>query len=95
MRMMNFCKLLFAVLLFLYATFKLFLRHPFNTFFFAKEQDKKRPFEAEYVTRKLKWKFAIRAWFVILTISVRELCQKSPCMTLFEVYRFKRWFLSV
>ena len=65
MRMMNFCKLLFAVLLFLYATFKLFLRHPFNTFFFAKEQDKKRPFEAEYVTRKLKWKFAIRAWFVI------------------------------
>ena len=54
MRMMNFCKLLFAVLLFLYATFKLFLRHPFNTFFFAKEQDKKRPFEAEYVTRKLK-----------------------------------------
>ena len=77
MRMMNFCKLLFVVWLFLFATFKLFLRHSFNTFFFAKKQDRKQPFQAEYVTRKLNWKFAIRdSWFA--TILVRELCQKHP-----------------
>ena len=73
----NFCNLLFVVLLFLFATFKLFLRHSFNIFFFAKEQDRKRPLQAEYVTRKLKWKFAIRdSWFV--TILVRKLYQKPP-----------------
>ena len=41
---MNFCKLLFAVVLFLFATFELFFRHSFTTFLFAEEQDKKRYF---------------------------------------------------
>ena len=30
------------------------VRHSFTTFFFAKKQDRKQPFQAEYVTRKLK-----------------------------------------
>ena len=36
MRMMNFCKLLFAVLLFFFATFKLSFRHSFYHVFLIK-----------------------------------------------------------
>ena len=93
--MMNFCNWLFVVLLFLFATFKLFLRHSFNTFFFAKKQDRKQPFQAEYVTRKLKWKFAIRdSWFV--TILVREPCPPPPeCPTgVFSLYVITCFYFS-
>ena len=75
MKMMNFCKLLFAVLLFLFATFKLFFRHSFTTFFWRKNKLKNGIWHADYLTRKLKWKFDIRdSWLV--TLLVREPCQK-------------------
>ena len=58
MRMMNnSCKLLFAVLLFLFATFKLFFfRHSFAPFFFYPIRVKIKNFtlHADYVTQKLK-----------------------------------------
>ena len=56
MRMMNFCKLLFAVLLF-FATFKLFLvflRLFLTLFALRKNMIKNGTLQAEYVTRKLK-----------------------------------------
>ena len=54
-----------------------FIRHFFNTFFFAKEQERNGPFRAGYVTEKLKWKFAMRdSGFV--TILVSAVCQKHP-----------------
>ena len=62
--MMNFCNWLFVVLLFLFATFKLFLRHSFNTFFFAKEQDRKRPFTSWICDSKTEMKVC-HPWFVI------------------------------
>ena len=54
MRMINLCKLLFAVLLFLFATFKLFFRPYFNTFSLRKNKMKDGTLHADYVTRKLK-----------------------------------------
>ena len=62
--MMNFCNWLFVVLLFLFVTFKLFLRHSFNTFFFAKEQDRKRPFTSWICDSKTEMKVC-HPWFVI------------------------------
>ena len=54
------------------------------------------PLRAEYVTRKLKWKFAIRdSWFV--TILVREPCQKPPpeCPTgVFSLYVITCFYFS-
>ena len=80
MKLMNFCKLLFAVLLFLFATLELFFRHSFTTFLFAEEQDKKRYFTCWLCDSKLKWKFDIcDSWLV--TFLVREPCQRAPCTT--------------
>ena len=77
MRMMNLCKLLFAVLLFLFATFKLFFRPYFNTFSLRKNKIKNGTLDVDYVTRKLKWKLAIRdSWFVAILVS--EPCQRAP-----------------
>ena len=80
MKLMNFCKLLFAVLLFLFATFEMFFRNSFTTFLFAEEQDKKRYFTCWLCDSKLKWKFDIcDSWLV--TFLVREPCQRAPCTT--------------
>ena len=43
--------LLFAVLLFLFATFEPFLRHSFTTYFFAQDKAKNDTLHADYVTR--------------------------------------------
>ena len=89
MRMMNFCKLLFAVLLF-FATFKLFLvflRLFLTLFSLRKNMIKNGTLQAEYVTRKLKWKFAIRdSWFVTMYFGPWTVPETPPpCTTLFEV----------
>ena len=49
-----------AVLLFLFATFKLFFRHSFSTFSLRKNNIKNGSLHADYVTWKLKWKSVIR-----------------------------------
>ena len=77
MRMMNFCKLPFAVLLFLFATFKLFFRHSFYHFFLCVRTRSKTVYMLIYVTQKLKWKFDIRdSW--LDTFLVHEPCQRNP-----------------
>ena len=84
--MTNFCKLLFAVLLFLFVTFKLFFSD--TLFPLPKSKIKNGTSNAVCVTRKLKWKFDIRdPWLVIFL--VREQCHRTPpprfpaCTTLF------------
>ena len=77
MRMMNFCKFPFAVLLFLFATFKLFFRHSFYHFFVCVRTRLKTVYMLIYVTQKLKWKFDIRdSW--LDTFLVHEPCQRNP-----------------
>ena len=71
MRMMNFCKLVFAVLLFFSPLLSCFSDTPFTTFFWSKTV-----YVLIYVTQKLKWKFDIRdSWLV--TFLVREPCQRT------------------
>ena len=82
MKMMNFCKLLIAVLLFLFTTFELFFGHSFTKFyhfFLPKNKIKNGTLHVDYDS-KLKWKFDIcDSWLV--TFLVREPCQRPPCTT--------------
>ena len=84
MRMMNFCKLPFAVLLFLLATFKLFFRHSFYHFFLCVLKNKiKNGIHADLCDSKAEMKvwypwFVIRYFFGPRTVpeepTLRHLC---------------------
>ena len=96
--MMNFCNWLFVVLLFLFATFKLFLRHSFNTFFFAKEQDRKRPFTSWICDSKTEMKVC-HPWFVICNYfgpwTVPETPPPPECPTgVFSLYVITCFYFS-